>query len=92
MGRQLNCKKSLLVICKILRLFVNTLTADDKYSLLNRDNLTQAIQTLLSQKPKAFSQFFSSFLKSTLNFEHFPKKEKPHSSFISEITDSEKRT
>ena len=80
----------MLVLCKILRLFVNTLTADDKYSLLNRDNLTQAIQTLLSQKQKAFSQFFSSFLKSTLNFEHFQKKDDPHSRCISEITVSEK--
>ena len=53
---------SLLVLCKILRLFVNTLTADDKYSLLNRDNLTQPIQILLSQKQKTFSQFFSAFL------------------------------
>ena len=39
-------KKSLLVICKILGLFINTLTADDKYSLLNRDNLMQPIQDL----------------------------------------------
>ena len=80
----------MLVLCKILRLFVNTLTADDKYSLLNRDNLTQSIQTLLSQKQKAFSQIFSSFLKSTLNFEHFQKKDDPHSRCISEITVSEK--
>ena len=34
----------------MLRLFVNTLTADDKCSLLNRDDLTQTIQILLSQK------------------------------------------
>ena len=80
----------MLVLCKILRLFVNTLTADDKYSLLNTDNLTQSIQTLLSQKQKTFSQFFSSFLKSTLNFEHFQKKDDPHSRCISEITVSEK--
>ena len=78
------------MLCKILRLFVNTLTADDKYSLLNRDNLTQSIQTLLSQKQKTFSQIFSSFLKSTLNFEHFQKKDDPHSQCISEITVSEK--
>ena len=64
----------MLVLCKILRLFVNTLTDDDKYSLLNRDNLTQPIQILLSQKQKTFSQFFSAFFKSTLNFEHFQKK------------------
>ena len=71
-------------------MFVNRLTADDKYSLLNRDNLTQSIQTLLSQKQKTFSQIFSSFLKSTLNFEHFQKKDDPHSRCISEITVSEK--
>ena len=64
----------MLVLCKILRLFVNTLTDDDKYSLLYRDNLKQPIQILLSQKQKTFSQFFSPFLKSTLNFEHFQKK------------------
>ena len=64
----------MLVLWKILRLFVNTLTADDKYCLLYRDNLTQPIQIRLSQKQKTFSQFFSAFLKSTLNFEHFQKK------------------
>ena len=34
---------------------VNTLTANDKYTLLNRDNLTQPIQIHLSQKEKTFS-------------------------------------
>ena len=68
-------KKSTLVLCIILRLFFNTLSADDKYSLLNIDNLTQPIQILLSQKQKTFSQFFSAFLKSALNFEHFQKKD-----------------
>ena len=72
-------------------MFVNTLTADDKYSLLIRDNLRQPIRTTLSQKHKAFSQFFLAFSKSTLNFEHFEKKDDLHSSFISEITHSEKR-
>ena len=42
-------------------MFVNTLTADDQYSLLNRHNLTQPIRTQLSQKQKAFSQFFLDF-------------------------------
>ena len=64
----------MLVLCKISGLFVNTLTDDDKYCLLYRDNLTQRIQILLSQKEKTFSQFFSPFLKSTLNFEHSQKK------------------
>ena len=69
--RQLSCKRSLLVICKILRLFVNTLTADGNYSLLYRHNLTQPIHMQLSQKQTNFSEFFSAFLKSSLNFEHF---------------------
>ena len=64
----------MLVLCKILGLFVNTLSEDDKYCLLYNDNLLQPIQILLSQKQKTFSQFFSGFLKSTLNFEHFEKK------------------
>ena len=74
--RESTFKKSLLVICKISRQFPNTLSADGKYSLVNRDNLTQPIQMQLSQKQKTFSQFFSAFLKSTLNLEHFPKKKK----------------
>ena len=77
------------VLRKILRPFVNTLTDDDKYSLLYRDNLTKPIQILLSQKQKVFSQFFSRFFKSTLNFEHFQKKGDPHSRCISQITVSE---
>ena len=64
----------MLVLCKILGLFVNTLTEDDKYCHLYRENLTQPIQILLSQKQKTFSQSLSAFLKSTLNFEHFQKK------------------
>ena len=64
----------MLMLCKISVLFLNTLTDDDKYSLVYRDNLTQPIQTLLSQKQKTFSEFFSAFLKSTLNFEHFREK------------------
>ena len=64
----------MLVLRKILGLFVNLLTEDGKYSLLDRDNLKQPIQTLLSLKQKNFSRFFSAFLKSTLNFEHFQTK------------------
>ena len=60
-------------------MFVNTLTADDKYSLLNRENLRQPIWTKLSQKQKTFSEFFLAFSKSTLNFEHVRKKDDPHS-------------
>ena len=64
----------MLVLCKFLRLLVKTLTDDEKYSLLYRENLTQPIQILLSQKRKTFSEFFSAFLKSTLNLNIFEKK------------------
>ena len=80
----------MLVLCKILKLFVNTLTDDDKYSLLYKENLMQPIQILLSHKQKTFSEFLSAFLKSTLNFEHSGKKDDPHSRCISQITVSEK--
>ena len=80
----------MLVLCKFLRLLVNTLTDDGKYSLLYRENLTQPIQILVSQRRKTFSKFFSAFLKYTLNFEHFQKKHHPHSRCISQITVSEK--
>ena len=73
-------KKYLLVIHKIQRLFVNTLTVDDKHYLLNRDILAQRIQMQLSQKQKKICEFFFffEFLKSILNFKHMPKKEDPH--------------
>ena len=59
---------------KILRLFFNTLTADEKYSVLNRGNLTQPFQMHSSQIEKDFCQLFGPFFKSTSNFEHFQKK------------------
>ena len=74
----------------MLRLFVNTLTPDGKYSLPNRDKLTKPFEILLSEKQKTFSEFFSSFVRSTLNFEHFRKKDDTHSRCISEITNSVK--
>ena len=64
--------KSLLVICETLELFVNTLAANDRYSLLNRDNLTQPIQMQLPQKKTP--QFSSTYLKPRSNFEHFKQK------------------
>ena len=44
----------------------------------------------LSRKQKTFSGFFCGFLKSTLYFELFQKKDESHSSDIYKITDSEK--
>ena len=72
-------KKSVLVRHKALELFVNILTADDKYSLRNRDNLMQQIRAQLSHKQKAFYQFLLAFSKCALNLEHFQKQDDPHS-------------
>ena len=83
-------KKSLLVIHKILRLFVNTLTVDEKHHLLNRGNLTEPIQIQLSQKQKFSSLFFFAFLKVILNFKHLPKENGPNRWCISGNTVSEK--
>ena len=58
---------------------VNSFTATDKYSPLKRDNFTQAIWIILSQKRKVFSDLFSAVLKARINFEHFQKKGDPHS-------------
>ena len=78
------------MIHEILGLFVNTLTVDEKHSLLNRDNLMQPIQIQLSEKQKTFSGFFFAFLKPILSFQHLAKKDDPHSSCISGNTCSEK--
>ena len=59
---------------KTLTLFVKTWTANDKYSLVSRDNLMQRNQMHLSQKQKTVSQFFCAFLKLTSNSEHSQKR------------------
>ena len=76
---------------EILRLFVNALTADDKYTGSNMKNLPQQFQTPLSLKQKTFSVFFIAFLKCALNIEHFQKKDEYLSLIISEIIDAERR-
>ena len=83
-------KKSLSVWCEILRLFIKALTADDKYSGSNMQNLPQQFQTPASQKQKAFSGFFIAFLKCAWNLEHFQKKDEYASVIISEIIDAER--
>ena len=67
------------------------MSAVDKCCLPNRDNLMQPIHMHLSQKVKTFSEFFSGFSKSSLNLEHFQKKDDAHSLFIWEATACEKR-
>ena len=76
---------------EILRLFVNALTADDKYSGSNMQNLRPQFQTPLSHKQNTFSGFFIAFLKCAWKLEHFLKKDEYPSLIISEIIDAERR-
>ena len=75
----------------MLILFVNTLTANDKYFCSIMQNLPQQFQTPLSRAKKNFLAFLIAFLKCAWNLEHFQKKDESASLIISEITDSERR-
>ena len=46
------------MIYRTLGVFIKILTANDKYFLLNSDNLTLPIQMQLFKKQETFSQFF----------------------------------
>ena len=65
---------SAFVIFEIFRLFVNTLTPDDKYSHRYMQMFWQQLQTLLSQEEKKFCGFLITFPKCALNLEHSEKK------------------
>ena len=67
-------KEFFLVISEILRPFVHTLNADEKYFPGNSENLRQPIPMELSVELKTFYHLFTSFSKSTFNFKHFEKK------------------
>ena len=86
----MSCKKSPSVWCEILRLFVNALTADDKYSGSFMQNVPQQFQTPLSKNQKTFSRFFIAFRKCAWNLQHFQKKDEYPSLIIYEIIDAEK--
>ena len=86
----MNWKKSAFVTSEILRLFVNTLSPNDKYSRRNMQILWQQLQTLLSQEEKRFRGFFIAFPKYAWNLEHSEKKEEYPSLIITEIIASER--
>ena len=81
---------SALVPSQVFRLFVNTLTPADKYSLRNMQIFWKQIQASLSQKGKIFWGFFIAFLKCAWNLEHSEKKEEYLSLIITEIIASER--
>ena len=89
-GDKLSCKKSTLVKFKIVGFFVNTLTADDKYSSRNIQNLTQQLQTAIYQKQKAFYWIFITYPKSRRSSDVFAQKDESSSFSIYEIIDGEK--
>ena len=87
--RILELKKSLWLICKVWGHFVNPLTADDNYSVLNRGNLLQDFEMHLCEIQKIFCEFFFTFSKFRVNFEDFQEKGDSHSRCIFEFKDSE---
>ena len=77
------------VTSKIFRLFVNTLTPDDKYSRRNMQIFWQQFQTRLPQKENTFYIFLIAFLKCAWNLEISEKKEEYPRLSITEIIASE---
>ena len=81
---------SALVTTEIFRLFVNTLTTDDKYSRRYIQIFWEQLQTPFSQKGKAFCPFLIAFLKCAWNLEHSERKEEYPTLIIAEIIASER--
>ena len=87
---KLSSNKSFLVTSEIFRLFVKTLTPDEKHSRRNMQIFWQQLQTLLSQEKKTFCPFFITFPKWAWNLEHSEKKEEYPSLIIIEVIASER--
>ena len=73
-----------------VRVFRNTLTANDKYPDRDCVKFSSPIEMQLSLKPTNFSDFFVLFLECTSNFKHFEKKDDRHAYFILQIAECEK--
>ena len=68
------CKGASLFNLEILGVFVNTVTADDKYPVRDYENLQFSIQMQSSYKQKFLSEFFKPFMKCPSNLKDFRKK------------------
>ena len=79
-----------LVASEIFRLFVNTLTPDDKYSRRYKKIFWQQLRSPLSQKGMVVFRFWMAFLKCEWNLEHSEKKEEYPTLIVTEIFESEK--
>ena len=78
-----------LLTSELLGQFVNTLTVDHNYSRQSRENLSQQVPLQTSLNLKTCSRFFIAFVKSTLNFQYFEKKDLSHSLSITEVINCE---
>ena len=83
-------KMLFLIRSEILRLLVNTLTANCEYSRSNRENLLLPIQINLSKKPSTFCDIFLAFLVFTCNFKYCETKNKRQRSSVSQLIDSKR--
>ena len=81
---------SALVTSQIFRLFVNTLTPDDKYSVAICRLSDHKFKRFFLKKKETFFRFFIVFLKYAWNLEHSEKKEECPSVIITEIFASER--
>ena len=81
---------SAFVTSDMLRVFVNTLTPDDKYSRRNMQIFWQQLQTTLSQKGKIFCQFLIVFLNCGWSLQRSENQEEYPSLIITEIIASER--
>ena len=81
---------SALVISEIFRLFVNTLTPDDKYFRRNMQIFWKQLPTPLSQEENTFGRFLIAFRKCAWNLEHSEKKEEYSRLIITEIIASKR--
>ena len=81
---------SALVTSEIFRLFVHTLTPDDKYSRRYMQIFWQQFQRPLSQKGMVVFRFFIAFLKCSWKLEHYEKKEEYRSVTITGIIASKR--
>ena len=81
---------SALVTSEIFRLFVNTLTPDDKYSRRNMQIFRQQLQTPLSKKRRTFFNFLLHFWNVHEIENILKKKEEYPSLIITEVIASER--
>ena len=81
----------LLMICEILGVFVNILTAAGKYPLQACQNLLLQIQMHLSKKRKSFSNSLFHFWNFHQILNILKKKNDGHNLCVSEIKDCQRR-